>query len=240
MRIIPSILLLLQLITNSLVAQDESFPNSWSHDLDTKRRLSSKTDIDTETIKIRRPLSLYRYGYSQIENKFLPPFQFTSRTLSFTPPINGGPTPLEDRDRYKRKDVLGSLINRTSMIIQGRLISKTEQKIDETIHIEATIAIIKILKGSTADKEIKVSWTEVSTTDLPPPPDLRTPDQKSRQSSRQISKPSHSPVDKGYVTADGIWFIIKPTESKALRQSVEWLPSEIHESVSELIKNSKP
>lgn len=226
MRIVAFILVVLPLLTNSLVAQDESFPNSWSHDLDIQKR-RSRFDIDGLKSTFEAAVIV-----SSGRSELMTPVKLPSSTLR---PIDGsGPTPLEGRDKFKRKDVLASLINRSSMIILGRSASKNEIEIDETIsRIEATIAIIEVLKGPTLDKEIKVAWTEDIISKLPPLPDLRTLDQKR-------SEASHPKVVKEYFTADGIWFISKPTEAVALIQSVEWLPNEMLESVSEIIKNSKP
>jgi hypothetical protein len=224
MRIFTSILLLIPLLADILVAQDQSFPNSWSHDLDKPRIRRNRNDIDNEDLKT------LEIGSRVIVSK--PP-----STFSTFQPINGsGPTPMEGRDIFKRKDVLGSLINRSSMIMIGRGTSKTETKIDETtLRIEATIAITEVLKGATAEKEKKVAWTEDIITDLPPLPDLKTPDQSSKPIQTQPAK-----MDGEYFTADGIWFIIKEPEAIALGQPVEWMPINRRESVSEIIKNSKP
>jgi len=212
MKTSASILFLLPLLfgslTTSLVAQGKSDPNSWTHDLDTPRRPIS--DVGPATLEIRLP--------DDISSALGPPVKFAARSYSLRRVDGSGPTPFEARERYKRKDVLGSLINRSSTIIHGRGISRTERQIDETTSkIETTLAVVDMLKGPSADKELKVTWTDITATDA-----------------------RHPSVEKEHFTEDGIWFIIEAHEALLLGQRVEWMPNEMLESVSEIIKNTKP
>ena len=74
-----------------------------------------------------------------------------------------------------------------------------------------------MLKGPSADKELTVTWTDITATDA-----------------------RHPSVEKEHFTEDGIWFIIEAHEALLLGQRVEWMPNEMLESVSEIIKNTKP
>lgn len=218
MRILTSILLLVPLLFGSstirLVAQDKSYPNSWTHDLDSRRKPLSEVDTASPEIGLPddRALTLgppVKLALKQLTSQF-------PRTSPPRPENGSGPTPSEARERYKRKDVLGSLVNRSTTIILGKVTSKTETQIDETkSRIETTIAIIDILKGQTVDKEIEVTWMDVTATETPNPS-----------------------VEKDYFTEDGIWFIIKAPDARMLGQPVEWMPIEMLESVSEIIKKT--
>ena len=220
MRILTSILLLFALLfgflTSGIVAQDKSYPNSWTHDLDSRRKPVPEVDTDLRKVELPddRALTLgppVKLTLKQLTSQF--------RRSSTPRTVNGsGPTSSEARERYKRKELLGRLVNRSATIILGKVTSKTATQIANTkSRIEATITILETLKGTTVDKEIKVTWTDVTATEAP-----------------------HPSVDKEYFTEDGIWFIIKAPEARVLGQPVEWMPSEMLESVTEIIKNSVP
>jgi len=220
MKTSASILFLLPLLfgflTTSVAAQGKSDPNSWTHDLDTPKR--SPSDIGPASREIRL--------LDDISGALEPPSRITlvpitrqfSRNFSLRPVNGSGPTPLEARENYKHRDVLRSLINRSSTIIVGRVTSKTERQIDEMkLGIEATIAIIDILKGPSVEKELTVKWTDIT-------------DNEAQNSS----------VDRDHFTEEGIWFIFNAPDSVLLGQRVEWMPKEMLDSVSEIINNTKP